>query len=139
MREDARRVLVCLFCVWVSFTAVPAHALDSLKTTSHEIVGAMVGVGVAVGVGVGFGVYYATHPTIKGCVSEGPGGLQLKNDKDQKIYSLTGATTDVKAGEVVSLRGKKKSAKGASTADFFWVEKVGKSSGTCSSSPQPAL
>lgn len=128
---------VYLLCASMLLSAAPARATDSLKTQGHEIVAGIVGVGVAAGVGLGVGIYFALHPTIKGCVSTDPDGLQIRDEKDQTMYGLTGATTALKPGEVVKVRGRKKSAKGKSPATIFRVDSVKKTYGACSATPAP--
>jgi hypothetical protein len=122
----------CLFLM-----SVPARAGTSLKTQGEEIVTGIVAVAAALGVGIGVGVYFALHPTIKGCVASIPGGLEITNEKDHTNYLLTGATSGLQAGEVVSVRGRKKSAKGGSSMGTFHVNKVKKTLGACAVPSNP--
>lgn len=130
---------VYLLCASVLLSSLPvrAHAparpADSLQTTGHEIVGGIVAVSVAVGVGATIGIYYALHRPIKGCVTSGSNGLQITSEGSNQTYQLTGTTTAIKPGQVVSLKGRKKSAKGAPPT--FDVDKVGKTYGSCAASP----
>lgn len=134
-RRWFHRALVCVLCGCLS-TPVCARA-DTLKTDAREIVAGIFGVAAAIGVGVGVGVYFALHPTLKGCVSKGPNGLEITNDKDQAVYELMGDTTALTAGEIVSVRGRKKSAKGGSSTRLFRVDKVKKTWGACAASATP--
>ena len=127
---------VYLLCVSVLFGSAPAPAQTSLKTQGHEIVAGIVGVAAAVGVGIGVGVYFALHPTIKGCVSD-KDGLEIANEKDHAIYRLTGSISDLKPGNVVSVRGRKKSAMGGSPMGAFRVDKVKRTWGTCAAPSNP--
>lgn len=134
-----RRVLrgpVYWLCAFLLLSSVPAPA-DTLKTDAHELEAGIVGVAAAIGVGIGVGVYFALHPTIKGCVSTGPNGLEIRNEKDQAVYQLSGNTSTLKPGEVVSVRGRKRSAKEGSSTSAFRVDKVKKTWGACAVSANP--
>ncbi|HKF50376.1 MAG TPA: hypothetical protein VKB38_23640 [Terracidiphilus sp.] len=133
-----------LLCVSLLLSSLPAQAHvhtraqnTSLQTQANEIGAGIIGVAAALGIGLGVGIYFALHPTIKGCVSSDPNGLSLKNEKDQVTYALTGATTTLKAGEVVKVRGRKKSASGTSASATFRVDGVKKTYGACSVTPAP--
>ncbi len=102
--------------------------------------GEEVAIGVAVGAGIGLAstavaVHYHNEHTFKGCVSTGPNGLQLLNDKDKNTYSLVGVTADIRAGEKVKLHGEKKEQKRKHKGDpvnrEFLVEKTTKDLGPC--------
>lgn len=135
MKCSSRRVLICLLAGSALLTDVPARASDNFKTMGHEILAGMIGVGAALGVGIGVGVYYGMHPAIKGCIAQGPNGLELTSDKNHQVYQLTGTTTALKAGEVVSVRGRKKTVKSTPPAETFRVDKLRKTFGTCSATP----
>ena len=101
-------------------------------------VGAIAAVaGVVIGTVVLVEVHKSSH-TIKGCVTAGPNGLQLR-DKDMKTYNLLGATASTKVGDIVQLHGSKEKEKKGSTDDpRFVVEKVNKHYGPCSAAPTQA-
>ena len=109
----------------------PCQSSGSLGPSTGEIVGIGVGIVGAVAVGTVVAVNHSHH-NLKGCVSSGPNGLQLSNDSDKKIYSLVGASPDVKAGERVKLHGtKQKKQKGNASNQQFLVDSVTKDLGPC--------
>jgi hypothetical protein len=75
------------------------------------------------------------HHNIKGCVLNGPNGLQVQDG--DKIYSLTGATAQIKAGDVVRVHGDRAKRTKASSGATFVVEKVSRDYGPCKSLPAP--
>src|ERR1700730_12545554 len=80
-------------------------------------------------VGVGFLVYHETHkhPSITGCIVPGTDGLTLQNEKDKRAYALSGDSGALKAGERVTIKGKK--VKDSAGKHSFRVEKVSKDFG----------
>ena len=99
---------------------------------------------LAVGAGVGVGIYYLARrpPTVTGCTVDGSDGMSLQNESDHQNFMLIGNTTDLKAGERVSITGRKKRKDAKGTRPFV-VEKVKKNFGMCSppgasSRPYPA-
>ena len=109
--------------------------------------------GLYVGLGVGVaGAVIGTvilvdrnhaHHTIKGCVSSGPDGLQVRDQRDNQTYTLAGVTASTKVGDVVQLHGaKEKKAKVSSGDPMFTVEKMSRDFGPCkvqSPPPSPAM
>ena len=76
-----------------------------------------------------------SHHRLKGCVTMGPSGLQLKTD-DNKTYALGGEMRDVKAGDTVKIHGNKmKKTKDMTGDQVFTVEKVNKDYGPCTVVP----
>lgn len=134
-RLQVRRVSLASLLVGILLTGEPARP-DSLKTTGTEIVVGIVAVSAAIGVGIGFGVYHATHSSMKGCVTSGPGGIEFTNEGNKKTYLLTGTTTGVTPGTIARLKGKKQSAKRGAPPTFR-VDKVAKTYDSCGSSTAP--
>ncbi|MGA7339502.1 MAG: hypothetical protein WBE72_23770 [Terracidiphilus sp.] len=76
------------------------------------------------------------HRTLKGCVSGGPGGYELATLGDGKVYALSGATGELKVGDILKVHGAKhKAGKGASGTRDFVVEKINRDYGPCSATP----
>ncbi len=69
--------------------------------------------------------------TIAGCVSSGESGMSLTDEKDKRIYALSGNTADIKPGDRVTLQGKKVKPKGANTPSALEVSKQTKDFGVC--------
>jgi hypothetical protein len=122
-----QRALVCAVCLGLLGESAPARA-DSLKTDADEIGIAIVAVAAALGVGIFFAIHHGA--SIKGCAESGPDGLAIRNQGDQALYQLTGDSSGVKAGELVRVKGKKKSAK-SGAARTFVVSKLAKDFGAC--------
>jgi len=80
---------------------------------------------------VGILIYRETHkhPSITGCVAIGTDGLNLKNERDKKIYTLSGDSSALRAGERIALKGKKIKDSGGKPS--FQVEKLTKNYGMC--------
>jgi len=68
---------------------------------------------------------------ITGCVSSGENGMSVTDEKDKRIYPLSGNTAGIKPGNQVTLQGKKVKPKSAN-APFAWeVTKETKDFGAC--------
>ena len=108
--------------------------------SNGEVVG--IGVGVIAGVVVGVVVLVEvnkSHHTIKGCVTNGPNGLEVQNESDKKTYSLLGVPSNVKVGDIVKVHGnKEKKEKGSAASQEFKVEKMSRDYGPCKLSPAPS-
>ena len=94
------------------------------------------GTGIAIGAGVaaaGALTYYELKhhlSTITGCVEPSGDGIELANDKDQKVYAILGDSgVRPPLGERVELKGKKRTEGGKST---FEVRKLTRNLGSCS-------
>jgi hypothetical protein len=76
---------------------------------------------------------HKSHHTVKGCVTAGPDGLQVHNERDQKVYALTGVTANVKIGDIVKLNGDKEKNQKDSAGDVdFMIQKMSRDYGPCS-------
>jgi hypothetical protein len=105
--------------------------IPGTSITPGQAVGIVVGSAVAITVVTVILVHNA-HPTLKGCVTAGPGGMLMHNDGDQKTYALTGITASLKAGDVVKVKGKKyKKQKDSAGNEEFSVTQIGKDYGPC--------
>jgi hypothetical protein len=118
------------------------QSLNLPGPTSGEIAGVAVGVGAAATAVVLVSVNHAHH-TLKGCVFNGPSGLQLRTE-ELRDYVLTGSTTNLEVGSTVRLHGdRQKHDKAASATQVFLVKELKKSYGPCSvlaaSIPSPGV
>jgi hypothetical protein len=108
----------------------------SLGPSGAEVAGVIVGVGALIGVGVAVEVNHSHH-IVKGCASTGPDGLELQTGA--RTYLLSGATADIKPGDMVRVHGSRvKQSKHSTANQTFFVEKLNKDYGPCKSSPKPA-
>jgi hypothetical protein len=101
-----RAVLIVVLSVAL---AAPARA-ESIQTAGRQIEVGIVVVSVAVGVLVTFLIVHYTHKKseITGCVAAGANGLSLTDEKDKRIYTLSGDPVGVKPGDRMTLVGKRK-------------------------------
>lgn len=109
----------------------------SIGPSSGEVIGAAVGISAAVVVGVVVLVEVnKSHHTVKGCVTAGPGGIEVLNESDKMTYALVGDPSKVKVGDVVRLRGTKEKKGSAGNRDFL-VSSMSKDFGPCKATPPP--
>jgi uncharacterized protein (DUF58 family) len=69
--------------------------------------------------------------TITGCVSSGENGMSVADEKDKRIFVLSGNTAGIKSGDRVTLQGKKVKPKEANTTFSWEVRKETKDFGAC--------
>lgn len=129
---------------WVSLVALASFLLcesASIPPATAEPNGSgQVGNG-AVAIAIGAGIVIGTvalievfhhKRTIHGCVTEGPDGLQIVDDKDHSVYLLRGKTEKAQPGLDAAIRGKKKKKKHELV---FVVKKVHREYGPCGQAP----
>ena len=104
----------------------------NIGPSTGQVVGAAVAVvGVVVLGTVVLVEVHESHHTIKGCVMAAPGGLQVEDMNNGRVYNVSGVTANVKVGDVVKLHGdKEKKAKGE-TSQGFVIQKINKDYGAC--------
>ena len=140
MQAAGRRIIAAfVVCALLSFATEAGNAqprrqaaLTGLGPNSKTtlIVAVLVTTVGLIGVGVYLGIRQG-H-TAKGCVANGPNGLELQM-QDNKTYLLLGNAIDIKPGQRVKLTGsKKKKLAGLSEMPSFVVEKLNKDYGACS-------
>jgi hypothetical protein len=114
-------------------TAPTSCQPEKIGPSTGEVVGAAVGIAAVIVVGTVVLVdVHKSHHTIKGCVTNGPNGLEVHNDKDNKTYGLTGVTANVRPGDVIQVHGsKEKNQKDAGGNQDFMVEKMSRDYGPC--------
>jgi hypothetical protein len=66
---------------------------------------------------------------ITGCVVSGESGMLLTNEKDKRVYTLAGNTAAVRAGDRVTLQGKKIKINGGDK--LTWETRTVKDLGAC--------
>lgn len=129
-RSIVRRALALVICMALLPTNPPAKASTDLNTQANEIAAGILAVAATiVVVGVVLVVHYKPA-TVKGCVVSGRNGLELTNDSDKLTYELTGATSGIKPGEVIMVKGKKKRGKDTASRTFT-VKGLSKDYGVC--------
>jgi hypothetical protein len=124
-----RTSVALALCLLLVLPAFP-QTVGQIGPSKGEVVGIIVGAAAAITV-VGILIYHETHkhPSITGCVANGNDGLNLENERDKKIYTLSGDSSALRVGDRVALKGKKIKDSGGKPS--FQVEKLTKNYGTC--------
>jgi hypothetical protein len=126
------QIAIVLVGVWVLASPPPVKA-DKI-VSNGEIVGGIVGIAAA-GVVIGVGTYYLLRKaSIAGCAVSNQNGLELGNESDRQIYMLIGDTADIKAGDRIRVKGKKKK-KDSSAGRKFFVQELARNYGPCKAVP----
>jgi hypothetical protein len=99
-------LVIALSCVLCMPAKADSGTIGGVGTGT--IVGVVVGV-VAVVAVVAIVVIHKTSGkgTITGCVKPAQNGMSVNDEKDQRVYTLSGDTAGVKPGERMTLQGKK--------------------------------
>ncbi|MGC1620450.1 MAG: hypothetical protein WA765_18310 [Candidatus Acidiferrum sp.] len=126
-RPLSRIAVIGVLCLALS-TAAAADQLQKAVDTIF-IVG-IVGTAALVTVVVLLVRNAGQKRTITGCVNAAPNGLLVTNEKDKRIYALSGDTTGAKPNERMTLRVKKIKTKGSNPPGWETV-KITKDLGTC--------
>jgi hypothetical protein len=122
-----RGVLIVILCV-VLATPVKANGYPS----GGGIVAGIVAVAAALVVITVVVVHESTKKrSITGCVNSGENGMSVTDEKDKRIYALSGNTADIKRGDRVTLQGKKVKPKDAKTPLAWEATKQTKDFGAC--------
>ena len=113
--------------------ATPARAQqNSLNDIGRNIVIGIVAVTAALVVIAVVVVHESTKKRrITGCVTSGDNGMTVVEEKDKRIYALSGNTAGIKPGDRVTLQGKKAKPKDASTPLTWEVKNETKDFGAC--------
>jgi hypothetical protein len=123
-----RGVLIVAVCVTL---AIPAQS-DQLSNDARNIVIGIVAVSAALVVITVVIVHESRKKrTVTGCVISGANGMSVTDEKDKRIYALSGNTADIKTGDRVTLQGKNAKPKGANATLAWEVIKETKDFGAC--------
>ena len=125
-----RGVLIVALCVVL---ATPARA--SNDPLGDQIRNAIIGI-VAVAAALVVITVVIVHESrktrrITGCVASGANGMSVTDEKNKRIYALSGNTADIKPGDRVSLQGKEAKRKGANAPLAWEVNKQSMGLGAC--------
>ncbi len=100
-----------------------------------EVAGIAVGVGAVIATAIAVEVHHSHH-TLNGCVSNAPGGLQIQSQGGTNVYTLSGDTARLTAGQKVRLHGTRvKQSKHSTSQSTFVVESTSKVYGDCKLTP----
>lgn len=108
-----------------------AEPAASPQISGDTVVMAGIGAGVVIGTVALIELFHRKH-TIRGCVSEGPDGLQIVDEKTQVKYILRGQEDAVRPGQTAAIRGRKKHKRHQL---YFLVKKVRGEYGPCGQPP----
>jgi hypothetical protein len=125
-----------LLCGATAPTSCTSGSSGNIGPSEGEVVGAAVGVVAVLVVGTVVIVEVnKSHHRLKGCVTAGPNGLELRDTGNQKIYALNGVTANVKVGDIVQVHGsKQKASKNSAGFQDFKVEMMSRDFGPCQAS-----
>jgi F420-0:gamma-glutamyl ligase len=125
-----RGVLGVALCVAL---AIPAQAQqNSLNNIGRNIVIGIVAVAAALVVITVVVVHESRKKrTVTGCVTSGENGISVTDEKDKRIYALSGSMAAIKPGDRVTLQGKTVKPKGASAPLAWEVSQETKDFGAC--------
>jgi hypothetical protein len=104
----------------------PAQGLA--KAAEGVVIGIAV-VGAVLAVGITLLVLHEKRKTsaITGCITSGVGGMSVKDDKDKRVYTLSGDPAGVKPGDRMTMEGKHRGGK----MPVFEVRSVTRDLGAC--------
>lgn len=122
-----RALLVVVLCA-----ALVAPARADLKSQVDNGIVAAVAVAAAIGVVAAILiVHYSKKRTVTGCITSGPNGMTVADEKDRQIYALSGNTAAIAPGERMRLHGKKIKSKGPDKTLVWEATGVAKDFGVC--------
>ena len=105
----------------------------SVGPSEGEVIGIAAGVGAGIAAVVAVEVHHARH-TLKGCVSNSPGGQELQIRSGARTYVLAGNTANIQAGGRGRLSGTRlKQSKHSPSDPVFMVDRMSKDDGFCTS------
>jgi hypothetical protein len=103
---------------------VPSN-LGHIGPGGAEVGAAIAGTAAVIGVVLYF---VLRKPSVVGCTQASDSEMDLKNERDNRLYALTGARSDLKHGRRVKLHGKKMTQDGKLS---FQVTKIVADYGSC--------
>jgi len=121
-----RWALIAVLCVAL---ATPGRA-ETITAARDQLIIGIVVVGAAIGVGITLLMLHGKHKNnaLTGCVGSAPGGLNVTEEKDKRVYALSGDPPGLKAGDRMTLEGRRKNS---GNALVFEVRSVTKDLGAC--------
>jgi hypothetical protein len=93
--------------------------------------GGVVGVAAAVIVATVVVVHYSKKRSLTGCVASAGGGMSVTDEKNKRVYALSGDKGGIKPGDRMKLRGKKVKSKGPAKALVWETKNVAHDFGVC--------
>ena len=110
----------------------PANATGPRGWSYAEVGAVLVAVGVAVVVVAVVVIHDVSKKrAITGCVVSGENGLTITDEKDKRIYALSGNTTGIKPGDRLALRGKRIRSQASDKTRVWEIKGVARDFGAC--------
>jgi len=111
---------------------IPANATGPRGWSYGEVGAVLAAVGVAIVVVTAVVIHDVSKKrAITGCVISGENGLTVTDEKDKRIYALSGNTNGIKPGERMTLRGKKIRSQGSDKTRVWETKNVARDFGIC--------
>jgi hypothetical protein len=99
--------------------------------SAGPIIAGIVGAAAAVVVVTVVVIHESTKKrAITGCVISGENGMSVENEKDKRLYALSGDMTGIKPGDRMTLQGKKIKSSGSNPLTWE-IKKIAKDLGVC--------
>jgi hypothetical protein len=132
-------VVLTSFLLSGSTTPISCTSTPPPSHTGAEV-GAIAGLAGVVIATVVLVEVHNSHHTVKGCVTAGPNGLEVRNESNMQTYALVGVTANTTVGDRVKLHGsKEKRAKDGAGDATFVVEKMNRDYGPCKLASTPPV
>jgi hypothetical protein len=127
-RSFWRVLLISIVCVALATPATAGTLDNNARNIVIGIVAATAAVAVVVTVVV---IHYSRKRTITGCVNAGASGMTITDERDQRVYAVSGNTAGVAPGERMKLRGQRLKSRGADKTHTWVATEVAKDFGVC--------
>jgi hypothetical protein len=107
MQRDLLKVVLIAI---LSIALVRPAKAETFNSLGDQIIAGIVVVSAAVVVGIVLIVLHEKHKTraITGCVTSGAGGMSVTDDKEKRVYALSGDPVGVKPGDRMTLEGRRR-------------------------------
>jgi hypothetical protein len=118
--------------VALSLALVTPARPDTLKTDSHEIVAGIAGAAAAIAVVVTIvAIHYSKKRSITGCVAAAGDSMTITDERDGKIYSLSGSSAGITSGHRWKLQGRRVKPAGSDQKLEWDVTREARDFGVC--------
>lgn len=130
-------------CIWGGVLIIALSFLLASPAKAQNIPGSSLSTGQAYAIIIGVVAVVAVviivvihrhkpkKSSITGCVVSGANGMSLTNEKDQRIYALSGDTAGITPGDRVTLQGKKIKSHESGGALGWQTKKIAQDFGAC--------
>ncbi len=103
---------VVMIAVLSAALATPARA-ETIQAAADQVVIGIVVVSAAVGVGITLLILHQKHKnSADGCITSSANGMSVMDEKDKRVYALTGDPVGAKPGDRMTLEGKRRTESG---------------------------